>query len=136
MSTQKGNLSGEKFLMSSIALAGALLLPSTGFALTPEDSSEAELQEIEEYGELNDVVQAVASASTAAVVTRAGIGTVPTAGISATDSAVGAPVNSTQPASSISVVPVKAIYVYENQPVQIVDSQGRLIQVIYLVRKK
>lgn len=36
------------------------------------------------------------------------------------------------PAPSVSTVPVKVIYVSENQPVQIVDSQGRLLQVIYL----
>jgi hypothetical protein len=39
-------------------------------------------------------------------------------------------------APAVSVVPVKAIYVSENQPVQIVDAQGRLLQVIYLKRTK
>jgi hypothetical protein len=36
---------------------------------------------------------------------------------------------------SVNAVPVKVVYVSENQPVQIVDSQGRLLQVIYLKRK-
>lgn len=39
------------------------------------------------------------------------------------------------PGPVITTVPVKVLYVVENQPVQIVDSQGRLLQVIYLKRK-
>ena len=35
----------------------------------------------------------------------------------------------------VNMVPVKVIYVSENQPVQIVDQAGRLIQVIYLKKK-
>ena len=34
-----------------------------------------------------------------------------------------------------SIVPVKVMYVSENQPVQIVDSLGHLVQVIYLKKK-
>ena len=157
MDTQKKNFFRERFLMRSIALAGALLLPSSGFALPDEEASNEDLQEIEEFGELNDVIQAVASANTAAVVTRAGIGSAeqqvvnsgeantqaasaPPDALSGAvfggESGLAAPVNTVQPVSAVSIVPVKAIYVYENQPVQIVDSQGRLIQVIYLVRKK
>ncbi len=143
MQTQTGNLLKTKFLMSSMVLASALalMLPSESSALTAEEFSDEELQEIEEYGELNEVIQAVASANTAAAVTRTGIGSSGQVATTATASAPAAvPTTSTptvqSPGSSVAVVPVKAIYVYENQPVQIVDSQGRLIQVIYLVRKK
>jgi hypothetical protein len=38
-------------------------------------------------------------------------------------------------ASLVTTVPVKVIYVSENQPVQIVDHNGRLLQVIYLKKK-
>ena len=37
---------------------------------------------------------------------------------------------------TVATVPVKVLYVQENQPVQIVDSQGRLLQVIYLKKSK
>ena len=39
-------------------------------------------------------------------------------------------------APNVATVPVKVLYVQENQPVQIVDSQGRLLQVIYLKKSK
>ncbi len=39
------------------------------------------------------------------------------------------------PPAAIRVVPVQVVYVAENQPVQIVDSQGRLIEVLYLKKK-
>jgi hypothetical protein len=37
--------------------------------------------------------------------------------------------------NNVTAVPVRVLYVSENQPVQIVDPQGRLLQVIYLKRK-
>lgn len=41
-----------------------------------------------------------------------------------------------KPQPSVAPVPVKVIYVRENQPVQIMDSHGRLIQVIYVRKTK
>jgi len=35
----------------------------------------------------------------------------------------------------VSAVPVKVVYVSDNQPVQIIDSQGKLLQIIYLKKQ-
>jgi len=48
---------------------------------------------------------------------------------------VSAPPAAQVPAPVVNVVPVKTVYVAENQPVQIIDGQGRLLQIIYLKRK-
>lgn len=39
-------------------------------------------------------------------------------------------------ANGVSLVPVKVVYVSENQPIQIVDQNGRLIEVIYLKKRQ
>ncbi len=50
--------------------------------------------------------------------------------------AAAAPAPTPAPGVLAAPVPVNVIYVKENQPVQIVDSHGRLLQVIYLKKSK
>lgn len=59
-----------------------------------------------------------------------------TSGERAAGEAAPTPTPTPPPAASVTPVPVNVIYVKENQPVQIMDSHGRLIQVIYLRKAK